>query len=140
GTLTLNNSDGTFTYRPNTNVGSPATTTDSFTYFARDPTGTLSQAATVTITVNHVNQPPFAGNGSYTVPKNTTTNIASPGVFQFGVTDPDGDALSVSIVNPLIGGGGGSAGQPVATRYGVVTVNTTGAIQYTPALNFVGDD
>src|SRR5204863_3120975 len=35
---------------------------------------------------------------------------------------------------------GGIAGQPVTTSHGTVTVSTTGAAQYTPQLNYTGDD
>jgi VCBS repeat-containing protein len=54
GTLTLN-ANGTFSYTPNANFYG----TDSFTYAASDGALT-SNVATVTITVNHVNQPPVA--------------------------------------------------------------------------------
>ncbi len=54
GTLALN-ADGSFTYTPNADFSG----TDSFTYFANDGTSN-SNLATVTITVNPVNDPPVA--------------------------------------------------------------------------------
>ena len=60
GTLTLN-ADGSFTYTPNANFNG----TDSFTYQANDGTAD-SNVATVTITVNAVNDAPVASDDSYT--------------------------------------------------------------------------
>ena len=58
GTLTLNE-DGSFTYTPNANVNG----SDSFTYKAND--GALdSSAATVSITINAVQDAPVAAAGS----------------------------------------------------------------------------
>ncbi len=55
GTLTLN-ADGSFTFTPASNFNGPAT----FTYKAKDAAGSESSAATVTITVNAVNDKPTA--------------------------------------------------------------------------------
>jgi VCBS repeat-containing protein len=55
GSLTLN-SNGSFTYTPNADFNG----TDSFTYFANDGTANSNLAATVTITVNQVPDPPTA--------------------------------------------------------------------------------
>ncbi|PYR58664.1 MAG: hypothetical protein DMF91_16680, partial [Acidobacteria bacterium] len=59
GTLTLN-ANGSFTYTPAANYNG----SDSFTYQANDGTAN-SNVATVTITVNGVNDAPVAGNDSY---------------------------------------------------------------------------
>jgi VCBS repeat-containing protein len=60
GTLTLN-ADGSFDYTPNANYNGP----DSFTYHANDCQAD-SNVATVTITVNDINDPPVADpNGPY---------------------------------------------------------------------------
>src|SRR5207248_2065531 len=60
GTLTLN-ADCSFTYSPSSNFNG----SDSFTYKAND--GTLdSNVATVTITINPVNDAPVANNDSFT--------------------------------------------------------------------------
>ncbi len=62
GTLTLN-ADGSFTYTPDANFfGS-----DSFTYYAQDGQGGQSTAATVTITITPVNDPPDAVDDTFTV-------------------------------------------------------------------------
>ena len=59
GTLTLN-ANGSFTYTPNANYNG----TDSFTYRANDGSA-HSNVATVTITVNAVNDAPVADNDAY---------------------------------------------------------------------------
>ena len=62
GTLVLN-SDGSFTYTPNADFSG----TDTFTYFANDGTANSNLAATVTITVNPVNDLPTADDDAYSV-------------------------------------------------------------------------
>ncbi len=66
GSLTLN-SNGSFTYTPNPNWNG----TDSFTYVANDGIAD-SNVATVTTTVNPVNDPPVAANDSYSTNEDTT--------------------------------------------------------------------
>src|SRR5207248_2627026 len=61
GTLTFN-ANGSFTYTPAANYNGA----DSFTYKARDPSGALSNVATVSLTITPVNDPPVAANESYT--------------------------------------------------------------------------
>src|SRR5205085_1177052 len=63
GTVTVA-ADGTFTYTPAANYNGP----DSFTYKATDGTN-QSGAATVTINVTGVNNPPVAANDSLTATK-----------------------------------------------------------------------
>jgi uncharacterized delta-60 repeat protein len=71
GSLTLN-ANGSFTYTPATHFHG----TDTFTY--RDLEGSLqSSPATVTITVNFVNQPPVAVDDSYTVNEDSTLSISA---------------------------------------------------------------
>ena len=73
GTLTLN-TNGSVTYTPFANYNGP----DSFTYKASD--GVLdSNVATVTITVNAVNDAPVAANDSYSTNEDTTLTVAAPG-------------------------------------------------------------
>jgi VCBS repeat-containing protein len=83
GSLTLN-SNGSFTYTPDANFNG----SDSFTYRASDGSAN-SNVATVTITVDPVNDPPTANNNSYSTNEDTTLNVSAPGVLG-NDTDPDG--------------------------------------------------
>ena len=118
GTLTLG-ADGSFEYIPNANFHG----SDSFTYSASD--GTATSEATVMLTVNAVNDVPEAVNDEYSTDEDTPLTIDAPGVLG-NDTDADGDALSVSILNP--------------PQHGTVTLNSDGSFTYTPAADFSGVD
>ncbi len=97
GTLNLA-ADGSFTY---THDGSE-TTTDSFTYKATDGAAE-SNEATVTITINPVNDDPVAVDDGYAVAKGGAIDDAAPGVLE-NDADAEDDALSVwSYTNPVHG-------------------------------------
>ena len=88
GTLTFN-SDGSFSYVPNTNSNG----LDSFSYHARD--GALdSRSVVVTLTVNAVNQAPVAAD------QNATTDEDVAKAITLSASDIEGDALSYRIVVP----------------------------------------
>ncbi|HEX7197485.1 MAG TPA: Ig-like domain-containing protein, partial [Candidatus Limnocylindria bacterium] len=107
GTLALR-SDGGFTYTPAARyVG-----TDSFRY---RPSGLLSTAATVTITVT--NTAPVARPDAYAMVARTTLVIAAPGVLG-NDSDADGDTLTVEMV------GGGISGS--------LDLDPNGGFRYTP--------
>src|SRR5207247_1846708 len=92
GTLTFN-ADGSFSYTPAANYNG----TDSFTYKVND--GTVdSNVATVTITINAVDDAPVAGNNNYTTNENTTLTVAAPGVLG-NDTDVEGDPLTAILVS-----------------------------------------
>ncbi|HVK07445.1 MAG TPA: Ig-like domain-containing protein, partial [Gemmataceae bacterium] len=119
GSLTLN-ANGSFTYTPNANFNG----TDSFTYRANDGAAN-SNLATVTLTVNAVNDPPVADNDSYATNEDVQLVIAAPGVLD-GDTDAEGSALTAAVVaNPANGS---------------VTLNANGSFTYTPNANFNGTD
>ncbi len=116
GTLTQN-TDGTFSYTPNTNYNGP----DSFTYTISDGNGATS-TATVSITVTPVNDAPVANDAEATTQEDkpvTITVLAND-------TDVDGDKLSVQVTQ-----------QP---SNGTVTVNADGTVTYTPNANYNGTD
>src|SRR5207244_6335656 len=83
GSLTLNAS-GSFTYTPAANYNG----SDSFTYKANDGT-TDSNVATVTLTINPVNDAPVANAG----PDQTANEGASVAFDGSGSRDVDGDVL-----------------------------------------------
>lgn len=87
GSLTLNG-DGSFTYTPNPNFNG----SDQFTYVANDG-GPDSNAATVTITVNPVNDGPTAVADGYDAVEGEILNVAAPGVLENDI-DVDGDMLT----------------------------------------------
>ena len=119
GTLALN-ANGSFTYTPAANYNG----LDGFTYKANDGMAD-SNVATVTITVNAVNDPPVAVADSYATNEDTPLTVLAPGVLA-NDTDIDGSALTaVKMSNP---------------GHGTVTLNANGSFVYTPAANFHGVD
>ena len=122
GALTLNTS-GAFTYTPNADFNG----SDSFTYFANDGTVNSATAATVTITVNAVNDVPVAVNDSYTTAEDTALDVAAPGVLD-NDSDADGDVLTAALV-PASG-----------PNNGTLSLAANGSFTYTPNANFNGSD
>ncbi len=91
------------------------TSTDSFTY--RPTQGsTDGSTATVTITVNPVNDSPTAVADSYEVARGETLNVPVDGVLG-NDTDPENDTLTASKVSD--------------PAHGEVTVNSNGSFNYT---------
>ena len=93
GSISLNSSDGTFSYNPDTDYDG----TDEFTFRAND--GMVnSNTATVSITITNINRGPTAFDSSYIL----LANMALNGVLS--ASDEDGDDLSFSIgTNPSNG-------------------------------------
>jgi VCBS repeat-containing protein len=120
GSLTLN-ANGSFSYTPNANFNG----TDSFTYRASDGSF-LSNIATVTITVNAVNDAPVAVADAYAVAEDGTLNVPAAGVLA-NDSDIDGPALSAV----LVGGPSNAA---------TFALNANGSFSYTPTANFNGTD
>ncbi|MBA7598743.1 MAG: tandem-95 repeat protein [Calditrichaeota bacterium] len=117
GSLTLN-ADGAFTYTPQADFNG----TDSFTYAVSD--GIASDQATVTVTVNPVNDDPVALDDEATVGQRQSVSIA----ILDNDTDVDGDALTV---------------KNVRQAKGVVHINSDSTlitVEYTSTPNFVGLD
>jgi VCBS repeat-containing protein len=119
GTLTLDG-DGSFTYTPNENFNGA----DSFTYSANDGNGGSDQA-TVTITVNDVNDVPVANNDSTSTPEDIAVDIN----VVANDTDVDGtiDATTVTVIS-------------AATNGSVSVDTTTGLVTYTPNADYNGPD
>jgi len=117
GTLVLN-PDGSFEYTPDANFNG----VDSFTYTLTD--GTLSDTATVTITINAINDAPVAEDDAYSTNEDVELVIAAPGIL-----GNDVDVDSIFSID--------SNGQPAN---GTVVVQADGSFVYTPNANFNGVD
>jgi len=88
GSLTLS-SDGSFVYVPNANFNG----TDSFTYTASD--GVLeSDAATVTITVEGENDPPYGEDDEYSTDEDEVLDVDAENGVLANDTDADGSPAS----------------------------------------------
>ncbi|WP_455209185.1 tandem-95 repeat protein [Kaarinaea lacus] len=118
----VSNGDGTVNYTPAPNYNG----TDSFTYTVRDVANNISNAATVSVTVNPVNDAPVASADSYSTTQDTVLNVAALGVL-VNDNDVDGDSLTAVLdtdVDPLSGS---------------LTLNTDGSFSFAPAAGFTGD-
>jgi VCBS repeat-containing protein len=119
GTLTLN-ADGSFNYAPEANFNGE----DSFVYTASD--GSLaSNQATVTITVNPVNDAPTAAADEFSTDEDTSLHVDASGVLS-NDSDPEGDTLTAALVS--------------GPANGTLTLNADGSFDYVPGANFNGDD
>jgi len=112
-------SNGSFTYTPTSNYFG----TDTFTYQATN--GSVSNTATVSITVVN-NDPPIANpDGPYTVAEDNTLNVAAPGVLG-NDSDPNLNPLTAVLVS--------------SPANGILSLNANGSFSYKPNLNFNGTD
>ena len=120
GTLVLAE-DGSFVYTPEANFNG----TDSFTYKATD--GTLeSNLATVTITVNPVNDWPVANDDEYEVVTGTVLEVAAPGVLGNDVLLDLDEQVSIQVLE--------------GPQHGMLTLNNDGSFTYTPNAGYMGVD
>lgn len=115
--MVIVNPNGTTTYTPSPNFNG----SDVFTYIISDGRGG-SATATVSITINSVNDPPAAADDAANTSEDTALNV---GVLA-NDSDLDGDTIFIN-----------SATQG---QHGVATINVDGTITYMPALNFSGKD
>ena len=124
GTLSLS-SAGTFTYHPVADYNGA----DSFTYKVSDGRGGVD-TATVSITVNSVNDPPVAAADAATTSEDTPVVInvlANDSDLHGGAPGEDNTPLSSQIV------GGGPA-------HGTLVLNPDGTYTYTPNADYNGTD
>lgn len=119
GNLTLNE-DGSFTYIPDALYHG----TDSFTYQMSDGT-TTSNAVTVTITVNSVNDLPLAIDDAFTVGEDDVLTVVASGVLG-NDSDADNDPLTATLVT--------------GPSNGTLSLNADGSLVYTPDADFNGVD
>ena len=119
GTVVLN-ADGAFSYTPASNYNGP----DSFTYHAND--GSLdSNLATVSLTVNPVNDAPVAANDSYATDEDVQLVVATPGV-RGNDSDVDNDPFTAALVS--------------GPAHGSVALSADGSFVYSPDANYNGAD
>jgi VCBS repeat-containing protein len=119
GTLVLDAS-GAFTYTPDVDFFGVV----SFTYLANDGLDD-SNIATVTITVNPVNDLPVAEDDVYNAVEDTPLVITDTGVLSNDL-DNDGDPLTAVLVTDV--------------SNGVLELDASGAFTYTPDLDYNGVD
>jgi len=113
--------DGSFTYTPYADFNG----TDWFTYVANDGTDD-SNVATVTITVNPVNDAPWGSDHSYSVDEDGTLYDTVMMSRDWDYGDVDGDSLWAVL-----------AGGP---SYGSLSFYGDGSFSYTPNANYNGSD
>jgi len=108
------NADGSYNYTPAANYNGP----DSFTYQAQDGLNSLSNTATVSLTVTPIDDPPMAVADSATVPEDAPATAVP---VLANDTDVDGGPISIaSVTQPangavvITGGGTGLTYQPAA--------------------------
>ncbi|MCR9297047.1 MAG: cadherin-like domain-containing protein, partial [bacterium] len=113
--------DGSFVYQPDPGFAG----TDGFLYQADDGVS-KSRLAAVTIQVIAPNLPPVGANDVYEVDEDgVLTVMADTGVLA-NDSDPDGDALTASLVD--------------GPSNGVLELNADGSFTYTPDPDFHGTD
>jgi len=120
GTLALN-AAGSFTYTPAANYSG----TDSFSYKANDGSAD-SNTATVTITVNSVNDVPVANGDAYAVNEDTELVVNAANGLLANDTDVEGSPLTAILV--------------AGPQHGSLTPDAAGSFTYTPAADYFGSD
>ncbi len=121
GSLSLNE-NGSFTYQPTTGWSG----IDMFTYQATDGY-TVSNNATVTITVLASNQAPIANDDIFDAFQNTELIVTDPGILSNDY-DPDLGPLPIS---PIV---------ETNVSHGQLLVSDNGSFTYNPDENFTGTD
>ena len=116
GSVTMD-ANGNYTYTPNANYNGP----DSFTYTVSDGEGG-SDTETVSITVTPVNDPPVAGDDSFTT--NEDTNLM--GSVAGNDSDVDMNVLTFTLL--------------AGPAHGTVAMAPNGTFVYDPAANYFGPD
>ena len=120
GTLKFN-SDGSFTYVPNSSF----TGTDSFTYAANDGIDDSTEV-TVTLSVAAETNAPTATDDEYEVVEGSTLTVDSDSGVLANDSDADGDTLSPELV--------------AGPSYGDLLLNSDGSFTYTPQADYYGSD
>ena len=134
GTAVLN-ADGSVTYTPDSNYNGA----DSFTYSLCDPGqdgnaatagDNLCDTATVSMTVNAVNDPPDAMNDSASTDEDTAKTFPASGAGSLKANDTDVDNTNAQLFVS-------SVSDPAN---GTAVLNADGSVTYTPDSNYNGAD
>ncbi len=128
--IAVSNGDGTFTYAPDANFNG----VDSFTYTVRDTEGLSTSPATVTITVNSVNDTPLAANDAVTTAEDAA--IITGDVTANDTDIDDGlDITTITIDSPATNGTAASNGDGTFTYTPNADYNGVDTFTYTIADN-----
>ncbi|NTU57870.1 MAG: tandem-95 repeat protein, partial [Chlorobiaceae bacterium] len=130
GTVTVN-FDGSLVYVPSSNFNG----TDTFTYTVSD--GTYESTATVTVTVDSVNDEPLGTNKTVTTSEDIAITFS---VSDFGFSDPNDSPanalLAVKLTTLPLVGSLTHAGIPVVAGQLISAIDiSNGQLVYTPGLN-----
>jgi gliding motility-associated-like protein len=125
GTYSVDGS-GNVAYTPTANFNGVATVQ----YTVRDNAGGTSNAATLTITVNPVNDLPVAANDA------ASTDEGDPVAFNVVSNDTDDGSINATTVDLNTSAGGIQS--TITVPGGVFTVNSSGVVTYSPTANFNG--
>jgi VCBS repeat-containing protein len=122
--------NGGFTYDPRLVEGfrllnANESLNDTFTYIASDGSLT-SNVATVTVTVNGVNDTPIANPESYSTAEETTLQVSAFAGVLANDRDIENEPLGVTLVTGV--------------AHGTLNLSGNGAFTYTPVLNFNGNE
>ena len=97
-----------------------------YTYFTLALYNDVQSDPSNLVTITAVNEPPAAGNDSFSVAEDATLNQAAPGVLA-NDDDPDTDStLTAALVT--------------GPSHGTLVLNANGSFTYTPAANYSGTD
>jgi large repetitive protein len=121
GSAAYSANDGRIYYMPAANFNG----TDTFTYRAYDGRA-FSAPATVTVTVNPVNDAPIARNDSYDTQEDTPKSVGTQGGLLANDTDAESDPITAVLVS--------------GPSHGTLTFDSNGSFSYSPALNYNGVD
>ncbi|MBK9080451.1 MAG: tandem-95 repeat protein [Hyphomicrobium sp.] len=135
GTLTaFNTATGAFTFVPTANYYG----TDTFTYRMTDGNGDTKDA-TVTITINSVNDAPVDGDEINSTNEDTTLTVTAAAGLLANATDVEGATLTISAFSVAGRVGPFTVGTAYTiTGVGALTIRSDGSYTFVPVANYNG--